>query len=83
MCDICTPQVSFGKSGYVNVQMYWLLIKTEYIIVFVYFVIAIANNTVRITATKRVTHQKSKTWPVFRQPWPKGVVVDLVNSNHV
>jgi hypothetical protein len=49
----------------------------------VYFVIAVANNAVRITATKRITHKKPKARPVCRQPWPKGVVVDLVNSNHV
>ena len=71
------------KCWHVYVQMYWLLVKKEYIIVFVYIIAAIIYHTIRITASKWITHEHSNAWPIVFDPRPKGVVVNFVYSNHV
>jgi hypothetical protein len=67
----------------VYVQMYWLLIKKEYIIVFLYIISAITNHAVWITASERIAHKQSDAGTMFAKPGPKGVVINLVYSNHV
>ena len=66
-----------------DVQMYWLLVKKEYIIVFVDVFLAIANNTVWITPSKRVANIQPNPRSMLAQPRPKCIVVNLVYSNHV
>ena len=65
------------------VQMNWLLIKKEYIIVFAYVILAIVDHTLRITSTKWFTHVHTKTFEMAVNPGPKGIVINLVYSNHV
>jgi len=60
------------------VQMYWLLIKKEYIIVFVHIIIAVVFYTVWVTSTKRVAHEHSEPRPMLLNPRPNGIVVNLV-----
>jgi hypothetical protein len=71
------------ECGHVLSQMYWLLIKKEYIIVLLYIISAITNHAVGITAPKWITHKKSSTRPFVADPRPEGVAVNFVDSNHV
>ena len=63
--------------------MYWLLVKKEYIIVFVYIFTAKIYHTVWITASKWIAHEHSKAGPIAIDPGPNGVVVNFVYSKHV
>ena len=63
--------------------MYWLLIKKEYIIVFLYIISAITNHTIGITAPKRIAQKESSTGTVVAEPGPNGVMINFIDSNHV
>ena len=71
------------KSRYVYVQMNWLLIKKEYIIVFVCIVSTIIYYAVWITPAKWFTNPFSKSRKIFSNPGPEGVVIKFIYSNHV
>jgi hypothetical protein len=68
---------------HVYVQMYWLLIKKEYIIVFVYIIVTKVDNTVQITSSKRLAHVHTKPFEILANPGPNSVVINFVYSNHV
>ncbi len=71
------------ECGHVYVQMNRLLIKKEYIIVFVYITSTIRNHTVRVTPPKRIADQYTKAWSILFEPMPEGVVIKFIYSNHV
>jgi len=71
------------KSSVVYAQMNRLLIKKEYIIVFVYIFSTICNYTIWVTSTKRVTSKNSKSVPILSKPGPEGIVINFIYSNHV
>ena len=73
----------FSKSWLVYAQMNRLLVKKEYIIVFVYTFTTKINNTIRITAPKGIAHEHPCAWPVISDPRPKSVVVNFIYSKHV
>ncbi len=73
----------FLKSRHVYVQMYWLLVEKEYIIVFVYIISTIVHYAVWITSSKWLTKEFSKTWAMLAKPRPKGIVIKFIYSNHV
>ena len=55
---------NFLKSFHVYVQMYWLLVKKEYIIVFVYIISAVVHNTVCVTSAKWFAEKSPESWAV-------------------
>jgi len=60
-----------------------LLVKKEYIIVFVYIISTITHHTVGIASAKRITKEFSKARAIFSKPGPKGIVIKFIYSNHV
>jgi hypothetical protein len=48
----------------VYVQMYWLLVKKEYIIVFVYIISAVVHNAVCVASAKWFAKECSKSWAI-------------------
>ena len=70
------------KQRSVEVQMYWLLVVEEYIIVF-YVIPTKIVQRIRIRPTRRITeeHARVRHMPVY--PRPKGIVVDLIYPDHV
>ena len=81
--DVKIISYNLIKCGYMNIQMYWLLVKKEYIIMFVYIISAIVHNAVWIASPKWLAEKLSKTRAVLFQPRPKGIVVKFIYSNHV
>ena len=63
--------------------MNWLLIKKEYIIVFVEIISTVDHYTVWITSPKRFAKEFPKARSVFSDPGPEGVVINFIYSNHV
>ena len=82
-CDIQIITTYLSKGIHVYAQMNRLLVKKEYIIVFVYIISAIIHHTVRIATSKRFAKECSKTRTVGLQPRPKGIVINFIYSNHV
>ena len=80
---VVSHKLDFVKGGTMYVQMYWLLVKKEYIIVFVYIILSVVFYTFGITAAKWIAHVHSVTGQIFGKPWPKGIVIYFVDSNHV
>ena len=83
MCYIYIVEAYFVKCFKMYIQMYWLLIKKEYIIVFVYIITAIIFYAARVTSAKRVAHVHSNPGQIVPNPRPNGIIVNLVYSNHV
>ena len=83
VCDICVAYTYLIKCWHVYVQMNWLLIKKEYIIVFVYIFSTVTNHTIGVATPKRVTRQQSVTWSVVSKPRPESIIVKFIYSNHV
>ena len=83
VCDIFASVFNFVKGWCVNIQMNWLLVVKQYIIVFVYVIPAVVTNCVWVTSTKWFIKKHSHTRPVLVEPRPKSIVVNFVYSNHV
>jgi hypothetical protein len=64
MSNIQIQIANFEKSFHVYVQMYWLLVKKEYIIVFVYIISAVVHDTVCVTYAKWFAEESPESWAV-------------------
>ena len=71
------------KRGRVYGQMNRLLVKKEYIIVFVVVISSVHYHTVWVTAPKWITVKQSKARSVFVHPRKKSILINFVYSYHV
>lgn len=80
--DIFVTSDNIIKQRSVEVQMYWLLVVEEYIIVF-YVIPTKVVQRIRIRPSGRVAKEHTGSWHVPVYPRPKGIVVDLIYPDHV
>ena len=80
--DVFVASYDIIKQRCVEVQMYWLLVVKEYIIVF-YVIPTKVVQCIRIRPSGRIAkeHARVRHMPVY--PRPKGIVVDLIYPDHV
>ena len=84
--DVCIEFYNLLECCGVYARMYWLLVKKEYIIMFIMFVFIISTivyYAVRVTMPKGITVKYPKASPIFPDPGPESIVINFIYSNHV